>query len=143
MYTRLRTINDWTDHFVPNASGAPALTEPSAESSSLIQRIEEWVLRGKAGDRLEAWEMERKIRRFSRQADTGAETQFDADTCQGNFNNHGNQTRRALHDRLVQLGIESPIELPASQSNIPALRVGENTIIGSPSLTPSGAPKAK
>ncbi len=139
VYSHLRCINDWTGHFLPNASSTPPLTEASADSRPLVQLIQEWALSGKLGDRLEAWEMDRKIRRFSQQAGFGAETLFDADMCQGNFHHHGAQTRQALRDRLAQLGIESSVALPAPQCDSSGRLVGEKTMPVSASRNnPSG-----
>jgi hypothetical protein len=106
IYARLRRVNDWTESFLPNAKDAPY-----AELSSLIRRSAgQWMLEqplsGALGDRLDAWEMKRKIERFKHQKDFGPETVFSADICQGNFDHHGLQTREAFRDRLAWLGLD-------------------------------------
>ena len=116
VYDRLRQVNDWTDEYLPNASGMPPLAESAPKPTSRVQSVQEWALQGALGDRVEAWEMVRKIRRFERQAGFGAETHFDADTCQGNFHHHGAHTRQALQERLVKLGIESALAPTSSHS---------------------------
>jgi hypothetical protein len=114
VYARLRRINRWTELLLPNASSPPPLARLLRERRSLLQSVEEWPLRGGLGDRIESWEMRRKISRLSRQAGVGAETRFDAEVCQGNFQHHGAQTRRALRERLAGLGIDSPLLPPTS-----------------------------
>ena len=119
VYAHLRETNNWTQQFLPNAAGWPSLTGPSEASESLLQSMEELPLSGRLGDRLEAWEMGRKIRRLIRQPGFGAETFFDADICQGNFHHHGALTRQALRDRLAQLGIESDLDFASQSSSSP------------------------
>lgn len=116
LYARLRRINDWTEDLLPNAWGPPPLARPSSERRRFLQIAEEWALRGSLGERIESWEMRRKISRLSRQAGRGVETRFDADVCQGNFQHHGAQTRQALRERLTQLGIDSPLSMLPSDS---------------------------
>jgi hypothetical protein len=105
VYDRLRLVNSWTNSFLPNASSAPFLSPKTSPDLSLIQIMGELPLRGSLGDRIEAWEMNRKIKRFTKQAGFGVETIFNANICQGNFNHHGLQTREAYQQRLVKLGL--------------------------------------
>lgn len=124
VYSRLMQANPWVESFLPNCSHAsseqrattPALvrlTHALARSASephgargvapAIRSIGEFSLGGKAGDRLEIWEMNRKIARFTRQQGYGQETIFNADVCQGNFDHHRNRTYEALEQRLAKL----------------------------------------
>ena len=103
VYDEFRRANAWTTDFLPNASGRPALSARQPEPMRQPRTLLEWPLRGALGQHLEDWEMRRKIRRFNRQAGFGAETHFDADVCQGNFDHHGADTRRALRERLAAL----------------------------------------
>ena len=50
--------------------------------------------------------MNRKIARFKKQQGYGAETNFSADICQGNFDHHGLWALKALEDRLIGLQVE-------------------------------------
>lgn len=68
-----------------------------------IQSHVEFLLRGRVGDRLESWEMTRKIARFSRQEGFGEETVFTAEVCQGNFHHHRKRTHEAFQNRLESL----------------------------------------
>ncbi len=105
VYARMRDANAWTNSFLPNASGAPPLSPNAAPGRSILKAMGEMTLRGAFGDRLEAWEMNRKIKRFTHQAGYGVETRFTPDICQGNFNHHGLQTKEAYRQRLAKLGL--------------------------------------
>jgi hypothetical protein len=100
--------NAWVAEFLPNAYmesiGSPADTQKQA---SALQSTLEFLLRSKFGDRLESWEMNRKIERFSRQEGFGEETIFNADICQGNFDHHSEWTRRELEAKLIALAAAS------------------------------------
>ncbi len=115
VYGRLRCINDWTERVLPNASGLPPLAAQDSSGGWFLQGAEEWPLLGFVGNRVEAWEMQRKVRRLSRQTGHGVETRFDADVCQGNFQHHGAETRQALVKKLAELGICSPLTEPPSK----------------------------
>lgn len=116
IYQGLRCINNWTEQLLPNAGGPPPLAGFIPERHRFLQTAEELPLSGSIGDRIESWEMGRKISRLSRQAGVGVETRFDAEVCQGNFQHHGTQTRQALRERLAQLGIDSPLSALRSDS---------------------------
>ncbi len=105
VYARLRQANLWTTTFLPNASGAPPLSPKASPAFPLAQDLGEIPLRGRLGDRLEAWEINRKIKRFTVQAGYGVETTFNADICQGNFDHHGLQTMESYWQRLAGLGL--------------------------------------
>ena len=107
VYARLRQINSWTNSFLPNASSTPDPGPEEFTDPSRLRSLFEWPLRGAFGDRIEAWEGDRKIKRFTNQAGYGPETQFDRDICQGNFNQHGLQTKAAFQRRLTSLGLQS------------------------------------
>ncbi|MBL8103398.1 MAG: hypothetical protein JNM02_12760, partial [Anaerolineales bacterium] len=70
-----------------------------------FQFILEFPLNGKLGDALEAWEMNRKIARFKKQAGYGVETNFSADVCQGNFDHHSAWTLKTFSERLESLKV--------------------------------------
>lgn len=124
VYSRLMQANKWVASFLPNAymefsSVDPAwrgsfgvtswrhlllenLQEHTPSGRPGLQTLLEFPLRGRLGDRLERWEMARKIARFSRQPGFGTETAFNADICQGNFDHHRSWVREALKKRLKQ-----------------------------------------
>ena len=105
VYARLRQVNSWTNSYLPNASDSQFLSPKAPPDLSIIQKIIEFPLHGTLGDRLEAWEMDRKIKRLTHQPGFGPETLFNADICQGNFNHHGLQTKEAYQQRLAMLGL--------------------------------------
>ncbi len=105
VYNSLRCRNTWTQGFLPNASSVPPLAGDVARTGQRMQWLLEWPLRGALGDRVERWEMERKVRRFKLQAGFGEETDFGPNMCQGNFDHHGLQTLQAWRERLERIGI--------------------------------------
>ncbi len=117
VYERLRRTNDWTDCFLPNASGMSDIGNLQAVGASAVQSLMEMLLRGSLGNRLEEWEMKRKIRRLTRQEGFGVETRFSDEICQGNFLHHGAQTRRALEQRLTRLHVETSAAKPYAVSD--------------------------
>jgi hypothetical protein len=115
IYSQLRQENDWVDAYLPNARGCPAhkLAQKKSQSIApdgtyLIQKLLESVLRFPWANKLEDWEMRRKIRKFKIQwQDTSAlqpaEVSFCADWCKGHFDRHGENTLAAFSDRLERL----------------------------------------
>jgi hypothetical protein len=104
VYSRLRQANAWIKALLPNAGDAPGSN--SIPSVHFLWRASvEFPLRQSLWDPLEAWEMERKTRRFTSQRGYGVETVFNETTCQGNFDHHGTQTRDAYRHRLRMLGL--------------------------------------
>jgi hypothetical protein len=102
VYSRLMQANPWVESFFPNCSHDFSRDRKSTNAATAFRSIAEFSLGGKAGDRLEAWEMNRKIARFTRQQGYGAETIFNADVCQGNFDHHRTWTHEALEQRLAK-----------------------------------------
>lgn len=107
IYRRLMKANEWAKEFLPNAFRANEtdLTGRNADNPllRLMQRSLEFLLRGRVGDRLESWEMTRKIARLSKQEGFGEETVFTAEVCQGNFHHHRRRTHEAFQNRLESL----------------------------------------
>jgi len=114
VYDRLIKANEWAKEFLPNAWQTSEVSESSEVSTSILQRTLEPPLRGKLGDKLESWEMGRKIARFSEQEGFGEETVFNAEVCQGNFHHHRKWTHAAYQHRLNNLSIDSPLPLALS-----------------------------
>lgn len=102
---KLRVVNRWIQQYLPNYNS----NEPIQlnEKPSMVQRILESVLGGRLGNILEAWEMNRKIRKFSKQTGFGVETNFNADICQGNFDHHGLWTLQRYEERLRKLNLSA------------------------------------
>jgi hypothetical protein len=116
IYARLMDANPWVKEFLPNCSDEAHHPKREPGVGILLRSVLEYPLRGKVGDRLEVWEMNRKIARFSRQKGFGEETVFSADICQGNFDHHRSWTRQAFQQRLAKL--DSEIRLPSENVSI-------------------------
>ena len=116
MYQRLRALNGWAGAYLPNAEGSPSPDTSDPRSGGPSQRLVEAILRTRIGAVLERLEMQRKIARFRRQPGFGIETDFSADVCRGNFQNHGGQTRQAFEHRLAALGLVPATSLASSDS---------------------------
>ena len=103
VFCKLRIVNMWTEDVLPNHVILNEMKD-DAESNA-VQHVIEFFLNNKLGDLFESWEMDRKIARFQKQAGYGAETNFSADVCQGNFDHHGSWTVKAYEERLRTLSL--------------------------------------
>jgi hypothetical protein len=93
VYRRLRSANSWIQDFLPNA-GQPLRPLPECRVglvSNALKRAAERFLSGRLGDRLEAWEMRRKIRKFARRGATDGNVVFDRRQVKGHFDDHGSR----------------------------------------------------
>jgi hypothetical protein len=97
IYQKLLRTNEWIKDFLPNAYMESDSLQ--FENPSIFQKLLEFLLRSKLGDRFEQWEMNRKIARFSKQEGFGEETIFTSDVCQGNFEHHRKWTEEQLEQR--------------------------------------------
>lgn len=101
MFCLLRVVNKWINDVLPNHA---ILSEAkNSFETNVVQHSIEFFLNNWLGDLFESWEMNRKIARFQKQAGYGAETNFSADVCQGNFDHHGSWTLNAYKERLESL----------------------------------------
>ena len=108
VYQRLIEANEWVEEFLPNAYlECTSLHPPRQRRTIAFQNLFEFLLRGNAGDKLENWEMARKIARFSKQTGFGEETFFNAEVCQGNFHHHRTRTQEMFNQYLKKLDMES------------------------------------
>jgi hypothetical protein len=102
VYEELLRRNDWIYAYLPNASGMPS-SSPRGEpvkKRSVIQKGLELVLRFPFGAWLENWEMNRKIKRLTREQSHSFESYFSADVCKGHIDRHGENIVTALAVRL-------------------------------------------
>jgi len=125
VYRKLLGANEWTKEFLPNVKRT---SEVSKTSEVLLRNILELPLRGKLGNRLERWEMKRKIARFSKQTGFGEETVFNVDVCQGNFDHHKKWTQEMLEKQLNVIARRAkPDEaIPSSMSEIASSPIGSS-----------------
>jgi hypothetical protein len=86
VYERLRARNGWTDHYLPNAVGAPAVPHGHRDRRPRWTGAAETLGRSAVGDVVERWECGRKVRRFEARA--SREASFGPDCCKGHFGEH-------------------------------------------------------
>ncbi|MEW5988023.1 MAG: hypothetical protein AB1791_15430 [Chloroflexota bacterium] len=111
LYYQMRQLNSWTAAFLPNADDLPRQLNGSPKEPALspgrrsLRAFAEFLLRSPAGGRLEKWEMERKIRKFSRRYGNQGDgvAAFGPDWCKGHFHDHGRWVLDAFSGRLRQL----------------------------------------
>jgi len=106
VYQKLMQVNEWVKEFLPNARQA---SEVSKTSEALVQKTLELPLRGRLGDRLENWERNRKIARFSKLDGFGEETVFNSDMCQGNFDHHRKWTQEQFDQKIMDIDSLLPL----------------------------------
>lgn len=107
-YRRLRSANAWTHHFLPNAGNAPPAHAGADALPRPRRRWSERLLNGAIGDRLDTWEMQRKIRKFNAQLhvnghEGGVEAAFSPDWCKGHFHDHARRILATYDDTLKTL----------------------------------------
>lgn len=102
MYSKLRQQNAWIEDYLPNAAEAPSLPQGAkpVKSGSVIQQTLEFFFTLPFGLWLEKWEMNRKIKRLSREQFHSFESYFSADVCKGHIDRHGENVGTALALRM-------------------------------------------
>ncbi len=105
VYRRLRKANRWVEELLPNAN-APLCPQPEygpGPAGRLLKRASEFLLSGRLGDRIDRWEMERKLPRFVRPAGlSDGAVVLDRDHVKGHFNDHGARISREFERRLAE-----------------------------------------
>jgi hypothetical protein len=106
-YLQLRAANQWTECYLPNASGTPVSEFiPAVEPNhTRWQALGERLMQIPALEKVEQWEMKRKIRKFQRQYPNPAESAFTRDWCKGHFDGHGQRTIQSYQQRLKSLNL--------------------------------------
>ena len=99
VYDRLRRLNTWVQDYLPNASGVWRQNPCSGQGPTSIQRLGEALLQAPVFDRLERWEMQRKVRKFGNISGNHSETRFSADCCKGHFDDHETRVLNAFRER--------------------------------------------
>jgi len=107
-YQRMRTLNRWTDTYLPNAGGHPRRVAPVEPRPRRTRRIVESTLRSRLAGPFERWEMARKVRKLGQRSNGHAEAAFGPDWCKGHFGDHGQLTLKRYEDRLQALGARLP-----------------------------------
>jgi len=109
VYRKMRATNRWIAGVLPNAD-CPLHQEPEYRPgliSRSLKRAAEFLLSGELGDRLETWEMRRKIRKLSHgHAVAGASVVLDRTQVKGHFADHGARIASKYQGRLQEHEIQ-------------------------------------
>ncbi len=108
VYRRLKAANPWALQLLPNAM-QPLRQEPEYRLGWLSRRfkgIGERFLGGRLGDRLEAWEMRRKISKFNSMRAAPGSVVFNRDQVKGHFEDHGGRISVQYQSLLEQYRLD-------------------------------------
>jgi hypothetical protein len=119
-YREFRRVNQWANKYLPNADASIAQVDarPLSGIGMRLKRAAERALSGATGDRIERWEMTRKIAKLTAQISTGADAvAFSSDVCRGFFSGHARRVLDEFDSRLALLRAEAilPAREPAPQ----------------------------
>jgi hypothetical protein len=103
VYREIWRRNSWIYDYLPNALPEPEMTHnmQKERGSSWLQKLLEVFLNNPLGNRLEKWEMDRKIARLTREQSSSFESYFSADVCKGHIDKHGQNVVTALAVRVA------------------------------------------
>jgi len=103
VHQRMQTLNAWVYAYLPNAEGLPPRARQfiQTDSAPKVKTMLEALLITRLFDRLERWEMNRKICKLSRQSPGNPEALFTSDVCKGHFDRHRRRTETNLAERLM------------------------------------------
>jgi hypothetical protein len=110
VYEQMHTANPWVRQYLPNADRS-LHQEPEYLPGRVTQSLKaagERLLSGQLGDRLEAWEMERKIRKFtSTKTMHGKSVILDRDQVKGHFDDHSARISSLYEHRIEEYRLGS------------------------------------
>jgi hypothetical protein len=127
VYDEMRRLNAWMDEVLPNAIGssvehvmlsaAKHLYDSDRDSSvaeerSLrvtYQKVFEFILALPTIHWFEKWEMNRKIKKLSREQSSSSESNFSVDVCKGHVDKHGKKTEEAMMNRVTHFPHPRPL----------------------------------
>ncbi|MBL8090301.1 MAG: hypothetical protein JNJ43_08230 [Anaerolineales bacterium] len=105
-YQKLLHQNQWTKTFLPNASlELNHFQISSQDKSSLLQKLLEFLFKGRFGDFIENWAMKLQLNHIFATYGKGLEANFSADICQGNFHDHRKWADEVFAERLNALSL--------------------------------------
>lgn len=107
LYQDMRALNGWAIEFLPNATKPfyPTTDQPAQGFWAVLKQASEWLLGGALGNRLEQWEMHRKVRKFESHLQDNDEVKLDAKQVKGHFMMYGQMTLSRYHARLTDLNL--------------------------------------
>ena len=102
IYDELRRLNGWMADYLPHSLIIPELPPgvKPAQKPAWTQTFVEFLLRLPFFNWFERWEMNRKIKRLSREQSSSIESYFSADVCKGHIDRHGQSVETALAARM-------------------------------------------
>jgi hypothetical protein len=108
IYDEMLRRNDWVYDYLPNALGMPELPRnvEQVNGQSLMQSILEVVFGLPFGTWFEKWEMNRKIKKLTREQSSSFESYFSTDVCKGHIDRHKQKTENAMEEKLKQIVLE-------------------------------------
>lgn len=113
VYQKMRSQNEWTADFLPNAFGSPRPVQQYEVQKRpffrLLSRMTETLLGSKLGELLEKWEMKQKIRKFQTSHNNLNETAFSPHWCKGHFDGHQKYAMQAYKKQLASSTPASPV----------------------------------
>ncbi|MGB7876560.1 MAG: hypothetical protein WBL25_19435 [Anaerolineales bacterium] len=117
VYAEIRRRNVWVADYLPNADGMPLEPAPVdwADATPRLRPVFETLARTPPGAWFERWEMERKIRKLSREQGFSAESAFSADVCKGHDQRHQSRTQRMLDSKVSRLLRAQDLEILDSE----------------------------
>lgn len=117
LYAKFRAANAWVSDHLPNADSPFPRVEmrTSGRIGRLMKGLGEGLMAGWLGDKVEAWEAGRKVRRFKSQIHRQeSAAQLDSSQVKGHFNDHGSGVIAQYHARLKTFGlVETSADLAA------------------------------
>ena len=108
IYTKMRHMNAWTEEYLPNAQGLPEVFT-AANTRSGLQHFLEFISKFFPVRIFEKWEMNRKIKKLSREQFSSSESSFSEDVCKGHVDMHGETTEQELRRRLHDFAPAHPV----------------------------------
>ncbi len=105
LYDRMRAANPWVERMLPNATQPfrPPAEQRLSPGGQQLKRLLERLLAGRIGDALEAWEMQRKLRKFQPQLGwPDGDAILDHDHVKGHFHDYGGPVLRSYAERVSQ-----------------------------------------
>lgn len=113
IHAQMLAQNTWARAFLPNAFVAdePREERVVGRAGQVAKNICERLLRGRRGDQIESWEMNRKVKKLSTQVPANVDSvQFSPDVCRGFFSGHGRRILKEYYEGTDNFRLATPLE---------------------------------